>query len=176
VRTTTFDATLWLPPPRTEGERVVTRGGRPHQPNPLREWMFRFIVTTSAKSPVCSGCAIVLVAYGSFLLPYPRRCFPDFIDQMSTSDGAEGSRPGGRAARHIPIETAMNGMPGVIRVRSVSGIGLSVCTLNSTGRRYLSRPPARVRASRPRPRAAATRRQPADGPVTSIMGEIMLIA
>jgi heavy-metal exporter, HME family len=143
--------------------------------------MFKFIVTSSLRNRLfVLAVAILLVAYGSFVLPrIPIDVFPDLNrPTVNILTEAEGLAP--QEVEQLitfPIETAMNGMPGVIRVRSVSGIGLSVVYVEFDwgvdiyrARQLVSERLALIREQLPRLVS------PQMGPVTSIMGEIMLIA
>src|ERR1044071_4070631 len=92
--------------------------------------MFNLIVATALKSRLLVlAAAVVLVAYGSFVLQrLPVDVFPDLnrptVVLMSEAEGLAPQEV--EQLVTYPIETAMGGMPGAVRVRSASGVGLSI--------------------------------------------------
>jgi HME family heavy-metal exporter len=143
--------------------------------------MFTFVVTHALKNRILVLVAAgVLVIFGVLTASrLPIDVFPDLNRPTVTiMTEAEGLAP--QEVEQLvtfPIETQMNSVPGVSRVRSVSGVGLSIVYVEFAWGTEIFRNRQQVAE-----RLTLVQNQlpantaPQMGPVNSIMGQILLIA
>ncbi|WP_306603283.1 efflux RND transporter permease subunit [Azonexus sp.] len=143
--------------------------------------MFQWLLNNSLASrlPVLV-CAVLLMAYGAFEAQrLPVDVFPDLNKPTVTLM----TESGGMAAEEVeqlvsfPLETALNGLPGVAGVRSVSSPGLSFVYVSFDwgvdlyrARQMVAERLTALQGTLP-PGVV-----PHMGPVSSIMGEVMMLA
>lgn len=143
--------------------------------------MFNRIVSASLRNRLfVLIAALFLVVYGTRTLPQvPVDVFPDLTRPIVTvMTEAEGLAPQEvEALVSAPIEAAMSGIANVGRVRSVSGVGLSLVYIEfdwgtnvTLNRQQVAERISRVRDRLPRGLI------PQMGGINQIMGEIMLVA
>ncbi|MGD9925502.1 MAG: efflux RND transporter permease subunit, partial [Pseudorhodoplanes sp.] len=144
--------------------------------------MFTFLVTQSLKNRMLIlALSAALMAFGSYsITKLPVDVLPDLNKQVVTiMTEAEGlAPPEVEQLVTFPIETQMNGVPGVARVRSVSGVGLSFVYVEfgwSDTDIYRNRQLVAERLNLMRDQLPANV-TPMMGPIGSIMGQILMVA
>lgn len=143
--------------------------------------MLKSVIRFSLRYPTLVLIAAVLVvAYASYRLPSMSvDVFPELNAPTVTVMTESGGLSADEVEQYItfPIETAVNGMTGVRRVRSASAIGLSIVWVDLDwgadlydARQLVSERLAAARGSLP------DQAEPFITPITSIAGEIMLVS
>ncbi|MBS7807963.1 efflux RND transporter permease subunit [Variovorax sp. PCZ-1] len=125
--------------------------------------------------------AAVLLIFGALsLVKMPVDVFPDLNKPTVTLQAEAGGMAPEEVEQRItlPLETAMSGMPGVESVRSVSSVGLAFVYVTFDWKTEIFRARQMVgeRLSSVREQLPSDVEHVGMGPISSIMGEIMLVA
>lgn len=143
--------------------------------------MFTWLLNFSLKNRIIVLLvSLIMVVYGAFTL---KQSSVDVFPDLNKPTVTVMTEAGGMASEEVeqlitfPLETVMNGLPGVESVRSVSSAGLSFIyiTFDWSTNIYLARQLVGERLGSMES-ALPTGLVPRMGPISSIMGEIMQIA
>ena len=144
--------------------------------------MFEWLVGASLRNRLMvMALAVAMMAVGALtLVRTPVDVFPDLNrPQVTLQIEAGGMAPEEvEQLITIPLETSMSGLPGVETVRSVSSVGLAFVyvTFGWDTDIYRARQMVSERFTTVRDTLPAGIEHAAMGPISSIMGEIMLVA